>query len=70
MASFKVTLLRVEANSNPEDHTEVIEAKDEKEARALAEEMLAHPRGLGWRGYRDDALWGQVQSRVVSVEKA
>ena len=68
MAQFRVTLLRVETDSNPEEHVSIIEAKDTTTAQKIASGMLTNPRGLGWRSWGDPSLWGKVQKKVVKIE--
>lgn len=67
MGTYRVSLLKVDANSNPEKHESVIEADSKKAAETRAQEMLDNPGGLGWASYKDDALWGQVQRTIVGV---
>ena len=69
MAEYRVTLLWVKPNSNPEEHVSVIEADSQTEAKKKANTMLASPPGLGWRSYADTNLWGKVQKKIVEIEQ-
>lgn len=69
MQKFKVTLLRVEPNSNPEEHIAIIEAGSERAVRNQAQKMLEHPSGRGWRSYGDPKLWGKVQKTIAKIEE-
>lgn len=62
------TLLRVEAEANPEYACVPIDAKSAKEAEKQAKAILdGDLHGLGWTSYKDDELWGKEQRVLVDV---
>jgi hypothetical protein len=71
MAKFVATLLNIMPESNPEECWLPVEAASVAAAKTKAAAVLdGELRGLGWRSYRDTALWGKVQRVLVDVVTA
>lgn len=77
--TYIATLLKVEANANPEYAWVVIEASTPAQARKVAEKALEAEhlsdegrewefwQNNGWISYRDPELWGKPVRKVVDV---
>ena len=68
MATYVATLLKAEAESNPEYARVPIEAKDDKDAKKQAQAILEGDlHGLGWTSFADAELWGKELRVLVDV---
>jgi hypothetical protein len=66
---YRATLLRVEADSNPEEAIVPFEAASKAEAADYAALLLdGDLHGMGWRSYSDPVRWGKVQRKVLGIE--